>query len=152
MSAPSATLAHTVRVEVELGRSLEAREVVVRARWLGVEQTLVLLDDGDALIEDIQGDGIFVGVLRGEPALLLPLEIEAPAPVLAPWRGAVRLFGPEDSLRFVVSAEGQLERAVAQPAGALAAPELPRLVAGYGWAALVLLYVLALALAPRRAP
>ncbi len=141
--------AHTVRIEVELGRALQARELRVAARWLGEDRALVLRDDGALPDYDIAGDGIFVGELQGEPLLLLPLEITAPS--AAPWRGVVRLFGPEDSLRFGLSADGRLERSLARPAGALADPELPRLVAGYGWAALVLLYVFLLAFGPRRA-
>ena len=144
--------AHTVRIEVELGRALHPRQVTVLVKWLGEDRALVLRDDGVIRDRDIAGDGVFVGELRGDPTLLLPLEISAPAPVIAPWRGVVRLFGPEDTLRFVASPEGHLARALARPAGALLDPELPPLVAGFGWAALVLLYVGLLAFSPRRAP
>ena len=146
MTDPAAAPAHTVRLEVELGRALQRRALHVSAQWLGEPRALVLSDDGAVFAEDVPGDGIFVAEISGAPALLLPLELRLDGPQPVVWSGVVRLFGPEDSLRFGLSPEGRLERSLARPAGAVADPEAPRLVAGYGWAALVLIFVLALAL------
>jgi len=128
--------------------------LVVAARWLGEDKVVTLRDDGGGGPADQPADGVYVGSLRGPRPSLLPLRL-APAdggPAL--WEGTLRPAAPTEQLYFELRTDHNGVHAIVLPAAPLGrsadSRELAWTAAGFGWAALVLVYALGLAL--RRGP
>ncbi|MBL8616548.1 MAG: hypothetical protein JNM72_13140 [Deltaproteobacteria bacterium] len=123
---------------------------MVVARWLGEDKRVELRDDGGGGPGDQPADGVFVGALTGPRPSLLPLRLERAGGGPALWEGALRPAAALEQLYFEVRADHNGEHAVLLPAAPLGrsadARELAWTAAGFGWAALVLVYALGLAL------
>ena len=133
--------------------SVRPRSLQVHARWLGEDKVVALRDDGLGGPADQPADGVYVGLLEGPRPQLLPLRLVADGgPPL--WEGTVRPAADHELVGFLVQTEPGGLHAVTLPVAPRGRTadtrELAWTAAGFGWAALILIYVLGLSL--RRSP
>jgi len=143
------SVTHTLVLQVAVPYDRLLVDFQAEVDWLGDPREVRLTDDGTTRF-DLPSDGIHVGILQGEWAQYLPIRLTAvdaeSGEELLLYEGIV----PQERQGWFTAnwavdhAGNQAQRvsAALSGQGTLVSEGLP-LAASYGWAALILLYVLA---------
>ncbi|MDP2307782.1 MAG: hypothetical protein Q8P18_17285 [Pseudomonadota bacterium] len=145
-AAPAAPSTQAVRFEVVSGGSFPALHLSLTARWLGVDRTVELRDDGVAP-DPLAGDHHFTAELVGEPVRALPVRITGTADGIAPfvaYASIEKVSAEGDHLTWSLDLDDPPNArrvALAQLTRSVMASDMTWVAATLGWANFALVYV-----------